>query len=149
MRAMVLGWCLAALVLSCAAARAGEMLIKPEEAALPPSSGAPKVPSVTRGITRGPDLAVVSPKKPVQSPIHFQLAFEAHGGSKINLDSFKLIYLKDPLVDLTPRVRPYVTARGLEMTGAEAPPGEHILEAKISDSDGRQYSITFVLNIIN
>jgi hypothetical protein len=44
-------------------------------------------------------------------------------------------------------VRPYVTANGVEMTGAEAPPGQHMIEAKVSDSDGRESSGVFVLNV--
>ena len=103
--------------------------------------------SVTRAITRRPDFTLVSPKKPVDSPFNFKLVFETHGGSRINPESFKLTYLKNPLVDLTPRVRSYLTAKGVEMMGAEAPPGQHMIEAKISDSDGRQYSVIFALNV--
>jgi hypothetical protein len=145
---MVLGGCFLALALSSHTASAGDVLIKPEEAALPPSTGASKVPLTTRAITRRPDLHLVSPDKAVTSPFNLQLKFQAHGGSTIRPDSFHLIYLKNPIVDLTPRVQPYVTANGVEMAGAEAPPGRHMIEAKISDSDGRESSDVFVLNVI-
>ena len=56
MRSMVLGGCVLALALSGHAAGADNVLIKPEEAALPPSTNAPKVPLTTRAITRRPDL---------------------------------------------------------------------------------------------
>jgi hypothetical protein len=148
MRSMVLGGCVLALALSGHAAGADNVLIKPEEAALPPSTNAPKVPLTTRAITRRPDLTLVSPKKAVTSPFDLQFKFQAHGGSSIKADSFHLIYLKNPNVDLTARVRPYVTASGVEMAGAEAPPGQHMIEAKISDSDGRESSGVFVLNVI-
>jgi hypothetical protein len=101
----------------------------------------------TRAITRRPDLILVSPEKAVTSPFNLQLKFQAHGGSTIKPDSFHLIYLKSPVVDLTRRVRPYVTANGVEMMGAEAPEGQHMIEAKISDSDGRESSGVFVLNV--
>jgi hypothetical protein len=145
---MIVGGCLLALALSSHAANAGEVLIKPEEAALPPSTNASKVPLTTRAITRRPDLTLVSPDKAVTSPFNLQLKFQAHGGSTIKPDSFHLIYLKSPVVDLTPRVRSYVTPNGVEMTGAEVPPGQHMIEAKISDSDGRESSGVFVLNVI-
>ncbi len=145
---MVLGCCLFALALSSQAASAGDVLIKPEEAALPPSTNATKVPLTTRAITRRPDLTLVSPEKAVASPFNLQFKFQAHGGSSIKPDSFRLIYLKNPTVDLTARVRPYVTASGVEMMGAQAPPGQHMIEAKISDSDGHESSIVFVLNVI-
>lgn len=148
MRSMVLGGCFIALAISGYAASAENVLITPEEAALPPSTNAPRVPFTKRAITRRPDLQLVSPEKAVTSPFNLQLKFQAHGGSTIRPDSFHLIYLKNPIVDLTPRVRPYVTANGVDMAGAEAPPGQHMMEAKISDSDGRESSDVFVLNVI-
>jgi hypothetical protein len=147
MRSTVLGVCFFAFALSSHGASAGEVLIKPEEAALPPSTSTSKVPLITRAITRRPDLTLVSPEKAVTSPFNLQFKFQAHGGSTIKPDSFHLIYLKSPVVDLTQRVRPYVTANGVEMTGAEAPPGQHMIEAKVSDSDGRESSGVFVLNV--
>jgi hypothetical protein len=113
---------------------------------LPPSTNAPKVPLATRAITRRPDVILVSPKKAVRSPFNFLLKFEAHGGSTIRPDSFRLIYLKNPIVDITARVRPYVTANGLEMPDAKTPAGQHMIEAKVSDNDGRESSGVFVLN---
>ena len=101
----------------------------------------------TRAITRRPDLVLVSPEKAVTSPFNLQFKFQAHGGSSIKPASFHLIYLKDPAVDLTARVQPFVSANGVEMTGAEAPPGRHMIEARISDSDGREASSVFTLNV--
>jgi hypothetical protein len=112
MRSKVLSWGLVALVFSGNVTRAGDMLITPEEAALPPPINAPKAPLATRAITRRPDVILVSPEKDVTSPFNFQLKFHA--------DSFHLTYLRNPTVDLTARVRTYVTAGGLEMAGAEA-----------------------------
>jgi hypothetical protein len=147
MRSMFLGWCFLALALSGHVAGAGNILITPEEAALPPSTNAPKDPMTVRAITRRPDVTLASPEKAVASPFKLQFRFQAHGGSSIKPDSFHLIYLKNPTVDLTARVRPYLTASGVEMAEAEAPPGTHMIEAKISDSDGRESSGVFVLNV--
>ena len=143
-----MSWGLVALVFSGNVTRAGDMLITPEEAALPPPINAPKAPLVTRAITRRPDVILVSPEKAVTSPFNFQLKFLAHGGSAINADSFHLTYLRNPTVDLTARVRTFVTAGGLEMAGAEAPLGRHMIEAKISDRDGREGLVVFVLNVV-
>jgi hypothetical protein len=95
-----------------------------------------------------PRRFLVSPEKDVTSPFNFQLKFLAHGGSAINADSFHLTYLRNPTVDLTARVRTYVTAGGLEMAGGQAPLGRHVIEAKISDRDGREGSVVFVLNVV-
>jgi len=148
MRSMVFGCGLIALVLSGHAATAGNVLIKPEEAALPAPANAATVALVTRGITRKPNVVLASPEASVSSPFNLQFRFQAHGGSTIKPNSFHLIYLKSPNVDLTARVSPYVTADGVEMVGAEAPPGKHLIQVLISDSENREATAVFVLNVL-
>lgn len=145
MRSIVFGCCLLALFLSGHAASAGNVLITPEEAALP---SAPGVTLATRGITRKPNIRMTSPKASVSAPFNLQFKFQAHGGSKIKPSSFHLIYLKTPNVDLTARVRPYVTPEGVDVPEAEAPPGQHMIKATIADSENREGSAVFVLNIL-
>jgi hypothetical protein len=148
MKSTVFGCCLLALALSGHAASAGDVLIKPEEAALPSPPKAASVTLVTRGLTRKPDLILTSPEGSVSSPFNLQFKFEAHGGSKIKPNTFHLIYLRTPNVDLTSRVKPYVTADGVEMNGAVAPPGQHTIKATIADSENREGSLVFVLNVL-
>jgi hypothetical protein len=148
MRFAVLGLCVLAFVLSGEAARAGNVLISADEAALPPASDATKIPALTRAITRRPDLILVSPTKSVHSPFDLQFKFQAHGGGSIKPESFHLIYLKSPTVDLTTRVRPYVQPTGLVMPQAEVPAGRHVIEARISDSDGREAVGVFTFDVV-
>lgn len=137
-----------ALALSGHAASAGTVLIKPEEAALPSPPDAPSIALLTRGITRRPNVVLTSPEASVTSPFNLNIKFQAHGGSSIKPDSFHLIYLKKPNVDLTARVKPYVTANGVNMVGAEAPPGRHMIKVMISDNADREASFVFVLNVL-
>jgi hypothetical protein len=148
MKSKVIGCCLLALALSGHAASAGEVLIKPEEAALPSPPTTASVALRTRGITRKPNVILTSPEASVSSPFNLQLKFEAHGGSKIKPSTFRLIYLRTPNVDLSARVKPYVTAEGVDMNGAEAPPGKHLIKATVSDSENREGSAVFVLNVL-
>ena len=101
----------------------------------------------TRALTRKPEIVLILPASAVNSPFEFRLKFQAHGGSNIDTNSFRLIYLKNPNIDLTSRVKSHVTAQGLEMVDAEAPPGQHAIEALVSDSDNREGSAVFTLNI--
>ena len=140
--------CLLALALSGHAASAGSVLIKAAEAALPPAPAAAKLALATRGITRRPNVILVSPKASVSSPFDLDFKFRAHGGSTIKPDSFHVIYLKKPTVDLTARVKPFVTAKGVKMEGAETPPGRHAIKVTIADSAGRKGSAIFVLNVL-
>src|SRR3954467_7453537 len=98
--------CVVVAVLGAGEARAATKLITEEEAKLPPPKGA--IATDRRGILRGPKIDFVSPGNPTQSPLHLQLKFESYGGTKIDPDSIKVIYLRSPNVDLTSRIKPYL-----------------------------------------
>lgn len=119
-------------------------LITPEEAALPPQKGA--VPNSARGITRGPKIQV-SEEGMRPSPMRFQVKFQTFGGSNIDLDALKVTYLKTPVVDLTPRIKPFAQPSGIDMPDAQLPPGEHLVRVDVKDSEGRTASTSFLLKI--
>jgi hypothetical protein len=120
-------------------------LITPEEAALPPQKGA--VPNTGRGITRGPKIQVPAEAGAQASPMRFQIKFQTFGGSSIDLDALKVTYLKSPVVDLTPRIKPFAQPTGIDMPDAQLPPGEHLVRVDVKDSDGRAASTSFLLKI--
>ena len=125
-------------------ARAGVVLITPEEAQLP----TPKGVFAPRAITRGPRIELSdSDGGELHSPLRLQLKFKGFGGANINLDSLRVTYLKQPNVDLTSRVKPYAQPSGIEIPDAEAPPGQHFVRIEIQDSDGRRTVTTFLLNV--
>lgn len=119
------------------AAFAATPLITPEEAALPAASGE----SLTRGISRGPGVELVSPNAdfgPVKAPFELKIAFAPRGGSKIDPASVKVVYLKSPSVDLTPRLQGAITESGIVLAAAGVPVGEHDLKVTVLDTDGRE-----------
>ena len=120
-------------------------LITSEEAALPPRKGA--VANSNRGITRGPKITVSDESGAKPSPIHFQVKFQPLGGSTIDLDGLKVIYLKQPNVDLTPRVKPFAQPTGIDMPDALLPPGDHLVRIDVKDSEGRVSTTSFVLKV--
>jgi hypothetical protein len=111
-------------------------LISPKEAELPNS---PPTLS-TRGISRGPAIKLNSPEAdaPVVSPFEFKVSFDARGDSKIDLNSVKVIYMKSPFVDLTPRLKNAISANGIDFSKAEVPPGTHTIRITVKDSEGRE-----------
>ena len=119
-------------------------LITPEEAALPVMKGA--VANSNRGITRGPKITVTE-ENGVKSPIRFKVKFQPLGGSSIDPDGVKVIYLKQPNVDLTSRVKPFTQATGIDMPDAQLPPGDHLVRIDVKDSEGRVSTTSFMLKI--
>ena len=125
-------------------ARAGVVLITHDEAQLP----TPKGILAPRAITRGPRVELSdSDHGELHSPLRLQLRFKGFGGARIDLDSLRVTYVKEPNVDLTSRVKPYAQPGGIEIADAEVPPGQHFVRIEIQDSDGRRTATTFVLNV--
>ncbi len=140
-----LALCAAAAISPSTKALAGEVLITDQEAKLPPAKGAFSV--ATRGITRGPRIDYVA-NTATTSPIRLQMKFESFGGATIDPATLKVTYLKDPAVDLTDRVKPFVKPTGIDMPDAILPPGDHTLRVDVKDSDGRVATSSIVLKVV-
>ena len=128
------------LALSCAVALPVEpvQLITPAEAALPAAA----VPSfeVRGSPTRLPTITVNSPHPgggAVYSPLDFKVTFRAYGGAKIDPDSVVVTYVKKPDIDITARIKPFLTAAGIDIAQAAVPPGVHTFWIELKDTDGR------------
>lgn len=120
------------------------MLIDENEARLP--NAAP--PFGDKAITRGPTVRVLAPaSSALASPFDMKVRFEPHGGAAIEPTSVKVIYLKSPTIDLTERVKPYITASGIDMGKAEVPPGQHPIRIEVEDTAGRRGSAVLTLTI--
>lgn len=120
-------------------------LVSQAEADLPPAKDTP---FVARGVTRGPGIELLSPNdNAAKSPMVFHVKFVAHNGAKIDPASVTVVYLKAKPVDLTPRVQPYVTADGIDISDAEVPPGTHLFRIFARDSEGRGGTQTIKLSV--
>jgi hypothetical protein len=111
-------------------------LISAKEAALPSAAGA----LATRGISRGPAIKLASPEAdtPVAAPFDFKVNFEPRGDAKIDPTSVKVVYMKSPFVDLTPRLKGVISANGIDFLKADVPPGTHAIRITVKDSEGRE-----------
>ena len=119
-------------------------LITAKEAALPPAAGT----LATRGISRGPAIKLTSPEAdtPVVAPFDFKVSFEPRGDAKIDPGSVKVVYMKSPFVDLTPRLKSAISANGIDLAKADVPPGTHTIRVTVKDSEGRETNS--VINLV-
>jgi hypothetical protein len=119
-------------------------LISSKEAALPPAAGT----LATRGISRGPGIKLTSPEAdtPVMAPFDFKINFEARGDAKIDPSSVKVVYMKSPFIDLTPRLKSAISANGIDFAKADVPPGTHTIRVTVKDTEGRETNS--VLNLV-
>ena len=120
--------------LACNAAAAQSVqLIKDDEAKLPASTAL-----ATRAITRGPGVKLVSPETVPGKAFPLKVAFEPRGGAQVDVASVKVEYLKNPVVDLTDRVKAGIKADGIDLSSVNVPAGTHALRISLRDSEGRQ-----------
>lgn len=139
--------CLAGLLAAARPAFALE-LITPAEAALPPA----QIPTFElRGSpTRGPHVTIVSPPPGaglIHSPIELKLRYRAFGGASIDADTVVITYLKKPAIDITQRIKPFITAAGIDVKDAVVPPGLHRFWIELKDNDGRVSGTEFSFQV--
>jgi len=131
--------CLIGLALVAVAAPAAAFeLVTPAEAALPPGT----LPTLDlRGSpTRGPLITVVSPPPGaglMHSPVDLKLQFRAFGGAEVDPNSVVVTYLKDPAIDITQRLTPFISAAVITVPQADVPAGKHQFWIELKDKDGR------------
>jgi hypothetical protein len=123
------------------AAIAADTLITAEEARLP---DAPSVPA-TRGISRGPGVRLSTPDEVAARGFPLQLALEPRGGARIDPDSLKVTYLKQPAVDLTARLKSGLQGNQIALARVAVPAGIHPIRVSVRDSEGREGVLTFLL----
>jgi len=121
-------------------------LISEEEARRPAADAAAGLDQ--RAITRGPTIKVISPSGlTTTSPLALKVAFEPRGGSSINVAAVTVTYLRSPAVDLTERLRPFITAGGIALEAADVPAGRHAVRIEVRDAEGRRSAsiVTFTV----
>jgi hypothetical protein len=109
-------------------------LITAEEASLPPRAMKTK-----RAITRGPEVRLDSPNTAVKAGVPFRLhiVVRPRGGVPIDAASVQIRYMREPVVDLMPRLRAHTSAGGVLIDEAVAPAGDHDIEVLVRDAQDR------------
>jgi hypothetical protein len=137
-----------ALLLAPIPAAQAFQLVTPAEAALP-AGEAPSL--VMRGSPlRRPNILVVSPPPEagmVHSPIDVKLRFHAFGGAEIDPESVVVTYLKQPTIDITQRITPFITAEGIKIDKVDVPPGAHQFWIEVKDKSGRVGAALFSFQV--
>lgn len=121
-------------------------LVTDREAALPPNAA----PGETRAVTRGPAIRYVHPlDRPVRArePFWLRLEFAARGGARIDPQATRVTLLRGANLDLSGRVRPFLSDSALDIAEALAPPGSFTFRVAIADDQGRSTATTITLDV--
>jgi hypothetical protein len=127
---------LGSLAANAGRAQSGVWLLTGPEAALPPSQSS----KAGRAISRGPAIRQISPATAVapNQPFTLQVEFVGRGGEKIDPKTAQVVVLRGGDINVTQRLQPYITARGIEVPNAMVPAGNHVFQVAIKDDRGRE-----------
>ena len=124
--------------------KGGFWLITPEEGAMAPAFVDPHGVR-DRGLfssdsveqNKGPVIKMEKPNVDdvVASPLEIVIQFSPREAS-VDLSTLKVTLVKFIDIDLTDRVRPYVSNEGLHIPDAQLPSGEHTVRVTLGDTDG-------------
>lgn len=116
------------------------VLIKPHEAASPNAPTEEELAISVLGTTekKGPIIIVKSPKngETYALPLKVEMKFVPQPDAEIDLSSLKVLYIKIFNIDITERVKPYATEKGILIPKAKIPKGNHKITIRIADTSG-------------
>ena len=88
----------------------------------------------------GPVIKIMQPTvtgDSITAPFPLEIEFEPRpGGSPAKMDTLKVTYLKLIELDITDRVRPYVTANRVMVKECNIPQGRHRVKISVADREG-------------
>ena len=153
--ALVAGSTVTSLVPAARAQDAGAgWLITPEEAALkdpPAGTGSPAI--KLRGHagpnTGGPFVEMVTPPEgqPSKAPVTIFIKFTPNA-APVDLSTLKVTLVKIIKIDITNRLRPYVSAEGIRIADGKIPTGHFRLRLSVADVNGNVTTGEGDLNIL-
>jgi len=125
-----------AAMLTAAHAADPVQLITREEADLPTTA---KAAASTRNLTRGPGIdTLTTPDKGVDGkPFRLAVRFMPSNGVPIDPATVRVFYRRQPPVDITERIKPFITPAGIDAPSVIVPSGNHIIEIEATDKEGR------------
>jgi hypothetical protein len=115
-----------------------DWLILPEEAAMAPAPEPKGIIEAGReDISVGPVIEIVEPPNGGRGPMPIEVLIRFTPRSEpVDLASLKVTLVKFIQIDITDRIRPYVTPDGIQVKEAKIPPGKHRVRIVVADRAG-------------
>ncbi|MBX3343967.1 MAG: hypothetical protein KF806_01520 [Nitrospira sp.] len=114
-------------------------LITPQEAAAPAaeSPGGIILDVGRQESNLGPTIEILKPTDggKASGPIEIQINFVPKTGP-VDVNSLKVTVVKFLSIDITDRLREYVSASGIQVKEAKIPAGKHIVRISVADAQG-------------
>ncbi|MBH0201543.1 MAG: hypothetical protein HP496_04385 [Nitrospira sp.] len=100
-------------------------------------------------LTLGPGIKVIAPRENIvqTAPFDIDIRFEQRGAAVVDLASLKVFLMKLWNIDITDRVKPYVSGDGIHLAHADFPKGQHTIKIAIADHEGHESARTMTVMV--
>lgn len=85
----------------------------------------------------GPSISVPNLEVKESSQFTLEVRLNARDGAASDLSTLRVECLKNPVIDLTPRLIPYISTEGIKIDRTTLPPGLHYFRVSVNDVRGR------------
>lgn len=121
-------------------------LITRDEAALPDS---PEEHFEAAMEEEGPVVEVVTPRNgnTYSPPLSVMVKFAPREDKEIDLSTLKVEYLKLFPINITDRIKPYVTKDGIKAENVNIPSGTHKIRLSVADVNGAKTTVLMIVSI--
>ncbi len=113
-------------------------------------AGLDNVRGIVEEVDDGPTINIVSPKSGSVLTGTFRLHVEITkktDGANVNMKTLKVNYLKIVTINITSKVKDYITGNKVDVPDAEFPVGNHRTEIYIEDVDGNVSRKLFAVTV--
>ena len=115
-------------------------LVTPEEAAMAPAPGQPggaQVEVSREPPDTGPIIEVLKPAEGTTPTVPLEVSIRfAPRDAPVDMNTLQVAVVKFITIDITDRVRPYVSPAGIQIPDAKLPSGRHTVRISLGDASG-------------
>lgn len=131
-----------------AQAQAPVVLVTEQEALEPPPQD---VSSGHKGITRGPAIEPDAPRDGQTNyavPGPFRLRIVSRNDVPVDPEAIRVVYLRSRPIDVTQRVRPFITKGEINVPAVLMPAGTHLFRIEATDGLGRRSTLVIKVSAV-
>jgi len=121
----------------------GVWLMTPDEAAMSAPDGYPGVRGgapfdIGREVPNtGPSIEVITPLDGGQSQVPFEIVVNfSPRHAPVDVSTVRVHVVKFVAINITKRVKPFISEQGIHIPDAKVPPGKYIVRVRVEDADG-------------
>ncbi|MCX5810193.1 MAG: hypothetical protein NTX36_12630 [Proteobacteria bacterium] len=119
------------------------------EGKVPAPEGEQRFLVIPKTAPAGPDIKILSPEleKAILSPLKLMVLFIPREGTQVDISTLRVECLKFITINITDRLKEYISSQGINVERAELPSGTHKIRITVADTKGGTTRMVFVFRV--